>query len=281
MVRHRLATAGVAVLIVALGTSQPAHGDDTVIKEKPSTDGFGVGWGMASDAYGSSIAGGCSWQHVGSATVDATPGVIGGDTGVVVVDRRDPATGRMIYVYRDCNGAIRQVLQPSGAEAATILAAELLAPIPLPRAGILPGAENTAVVNVDLWTWLENPEPFTNTGSAIGTTITIKAKPTKIETNWGDGTTTTCDAPGADYTKIDHPKLARDKDEQPGGCGHRYKQHSGKQPDKKYTITTTVTWTATWSASTGEKDVPFSYVLTRTATKQLKVVQVQAINTSG
>jgi hypothetical protein len=143
---------------------------------------------------------GCQWQYVGVAYDPATP-------GARVADAQDPITNRMTRVYVDCNGMLRTILEPTPGQAAQYLFDRVVAQIPLPDPGLMPRFENptAAVVKVDIWTWLANPNPITATGTLLGVTTTITARPSTLATNWGDGTTTTCDAPGLDFNTVDHP----------------------------------------------------------------------------
>ena len=211
----------------------------------------------------------CPWRYTG---IWYPVGVEGG----VIQDSKDPGSGRWIRVFEDCNRTIRLVIEPTPGELAEMLYARVIARVPLPVPGIKPTTGGWATVKVDNWVWLTNGQPITVTGALLGINATVVAQPSTLTTDWGDGTTTTCNAPGLSFDDVKHPNALKDRDPQPGGCGHRYTEHSGKQPDKKYTVTTTVTWTATWTTTNGFNGT-FD-PLTRTNTTQLPVNQIQTIN---
>jgi hypothetical protein len=184
----------------------------------------------------------------------------------------------MLRVFADCNGVIRIVLEPAPGEVAQFAWEQMQRSIQPSKVGMQPVDDIGAIVKVDTWYWLETHNvPRTWPGSLLGVSASITARPTTITTNWGDGITTMCTAPGLSYDSATHPKLYREPDPAPdGGCSYRYTTHSGKQPGQKFTVTTTVTWEASWtSGATGGTFAP----VTRQTVNQLKVDQIQSILT--
>jgi hypothetical protein len=215
----------------------------------------------------------CPWKHVGSVLAD--PGSVGGGG---LADAVDPKTGRMIRLYQDCNGNLYSVLDPSPADVAEFAWEQMQASIRPSKVGMQPVDDIGAIVKVDTWYWLETYNvPITRAGNLLGVAASITARPTTITTTWGDGNTTTCNAPGLSYDSATHPKLYREPDPAPdGGCSYRYTTHSGKQPGQRFTVTTTVTWEASWTSGTvGGTFAP----VTRQTVNQLKVDQIQSILT--
>jgi hypothetical protein len=219
----------------------------------------------ASASQGSS----CPWTYIRTTGDD--------DASDRTTDQIDPATGRMLRLFRDCKGQLFLVLQPTPFDLASELYADLTNTIQPSKIGMQPVDDIGAIVKVDTWYWLEtNNTPITKEKRLLGVAAKIETHPTKITTDWGDGNTTTCTAPGTDYGTVKHPSLYRDPDPAPNGCSYRYTTHSGKQPAQKFTVTTTVTWEATWtSGSEGGTFAP----ITRQTVNQLKVDQIQAILT--
>jgi hypothetical protein len=193
-------------------------------------------------------------------------------------DQIDPSTGRWLRLFRDCNGKLYLVLEPTGRELAKDLYDELPALIKPSKVGFQPVDNLGAFVKVDTWYWLEtNYTPINRRKGLLGIEARIEARPTTITTDWGDGNTTTCTAPGLDYATAKHPTLLRDPDPAPdGGCSYRYTTHSGKQPGQKFTVRTTVRWEASWTS--GGESGTFAPI-TRETVNQLKVDQIQAILT--
>jgi hypothetical protein len=149
--------------------------------------------------------------------------------------------------------------------------------IPVSTIGIEPIDDLGAIVKVDNWYWLETGStPITATGSLLNATATITATPTLITSDWGDGTVTTCNAPGIAFGAVNHPVLLRERDPAPdGGCSYRYLHNSSKQPNRKFTVTHTITWNATWTTNDGLTGT-FQPV-TRQTTTQLAVDNLVSI----
>jgi hypothetical protein len=210
----------------------------------------------------------CPWRYVGTVNVPATDASIG--------DAVDPATGRMLRLFSDCNNVIYSVLEPAPREVADLLWERVRTTIPLPTIGIEPVDDIGAIVKVDNWYWLEtNNTPITVTGSLLTATATITVTPTLITSDWGDGVTT-CNAPGIPFGAKDHPKLLHQPDPAPeGGCSYRYVHNSYKQPNRKFTVTHSVTWNARWTTSDGLSGT-FEPV-NRETTMQLKVDNIESV----
>jgi hypothetical protein len=211
----------------------------------------------------------CPWRYAGTINIPSTDASIG--------DAVDPTTGRLIRLFTDCNNVIYEVLEPAPRDVAEYLWEQVRATIPTSKIGIEPVDDRGAIVKVDNWYWLETgSKPITATGSLLGATATITATPTLITSDWGDGTITTCDAPGLDFNTNPHPTLLRDPDPAPpGGCSYKYLHNSSKQPNRKFFVTHAITWNATWTTSDGLNGT-FEPV-TRQTTTQLAVDNINSI----
>jgi hypothetical protein len=187
----------------------------------------------------------CPWRYAGTINIPTTDGSIH--------DAIDPTTKRLIRLFTDCNNSIYEVLEPAPRDIAEYLWEQVRATIPVSTIGIEPIDDLGAIVKVDNWYWLETGStPITATGSLLNATATITATPALITSDWGDGTTTTCTAPGIPFGAVNHPVLLRERDPAPdGGCSYRYLHNSSKQPNRKFSVTHTITWNATWTTSDG------------------------------
>jgi hypothetical protein len=263
----------IALCVFAVLRSSAASGL-TIGADGTSTGGTANGasqtvWRATAREASASQGSSCPWTYIRTTGDD--------DASDRTTDQIDPATGRMLRLFRDCKGQLFLVLEPTPFDLASELYADLTNTIQPSKIGMQPVDDIGAIVKVDTWYWLEtNNTPITKEKRLLGVAAKIEAHPTKITTDWGDGNTTTCTAPGTDYGTAKHPSLYRDPDPAPNGCSYRYTTHSGKQPAQKFTVTTTVTWEATWtSGSEGGTFAP----ITRQTVNQLKVDQIQAILT--
>ncbi len=147
------------------------------------------------------------------------------------------------------------------------------APIPLPAPQMNPPADEGAVVNVELWLWIdpEQWQPVSASAGAGGVQVTTVAAPERVEWSMGNGDTVTCVGPGTPYDS-DRPP-----DEQETDCTYTYREGSARAPEGRFTITATVTWTVRWSVSGavgGGELAP----ATRTSEVDIAVAEIQTLN---
>jgi hypothetical protein len=269
-VRRAVASLVIFALAAASSSAAQAAGNGQGGSTGTNEDGASqTVWRATAREASASQGSSCPWTYIRTTGDD--------DASDRTTDQIDPATGRMLRLFRDCKGQLFLVLEPTPFDLASELYADLTTTIQPSKIGMQPVDDIGAIVKVDTWYWLEtNNTPITKEKRLLGVAAKIEAHPTKITTDWGDGNTTTCTAPGTDYGTAKHPSLYRDPDPAPNGCSYRYTTHSGKQPAQKFTVTTTVTWEATWtSGSEGGTFAP----ITRQTVNQLKVDQIQAILT--
>jgi hypothetical protein len=266
----RIAVAS-AIFIASLSATQTSTAE-TVIPDQTGTGQSGGElevWRANTRKAFASQGSTCPWRYAGTINIPSTDASIG--------DAVDPTTGRLIRLFTDCNNVIYEVLEPAPRDVAEYLWEQVRATIPTSKIGIEPVDDRGAIVKVDNWYWLETgSEPITATGSLLGATATITATPSLITSDWGDGTITTCDAPGLDFNTNPHPTLLRDPDPAPpGGCSYKYLHNSSKQPNRKFFVTHAITWNATWTTSDGLNGT-FEPV-TRQTTTQLAVDNINSI----
>jgi hypothetical protein len=269
-VRRTLACLAVCTFIaLSSGTSSAVVGGEAGTTGTNQDGASSTVWRATARQASSSQGSSCPWVYIGTTGDDASSDR--------TTDQIDLATGRTLRLFRDCNGQLYLVLEPTPFDVASELYADLTTTIQASKIGMQPVDDIGAIVKVDTWYWLETHNtPITKEKRLLGVAAKIEARPTKITTDWGDGNTTTCTAPGIDYNTVKHPSLYRDPDPAPDGCSYRYTTHSGKQPGQKFTVTSTVTWEATWTSGTqGGTFTPIS----RQTVNQLKVDQIQAILT--
>jgi hypothetical protein len=156
-----------------------------------------------------------------------------------------------------------------------VLAQQAVSQLTLPGFQIdaSPATSADQLVGLPTWLWLDQAgwQATTATAAVPGESVTATATPTSVTWNFGDGTSLTCQGPGTPYSAGDSPQ-------QPSPtCGHTYATTSANQPDAAFTVTATVSWSVAWAGGGQAGTVPG---LENTATTELRVADVQSLNTS-
>jgi hypothetical protein len=175
---------------------------------------------------------------------------------------------------------------PPGPPPAAVLAqrAETMLQLPTMKAGSNGGPSHTTYVGIPTWLWLPGEQWHTliSPPAAVGgRSVTAMATPTSVSWSMGNGSSMSCNGPGAPFSSADpnHPP-----------CGYTYRVDSAGQPqagpsvnDRYFTVQGTVKWSISW-ACTGNcdqngGDLP---ALTRQTTSMpLRVFQVETVVTDG
>ena len=137
-----------------------------------------------------------------------------------------------------------------------------------------PGPRDLQLVSLPTWLWISPAvwAPESKTASVPGESVTVTATPVSVAWRMGDGTTVTCDGPGAAYTGSADPAAPSP------ACGYTYTRSSAGQPGGAFRVTATIKWTIIWSAGglTGRLPPLFS-----AAAAAFRVAESQAVNISG
>lgn len=141
-------------------------------------------------------------------------------------------------------------------------------PIPVPKVRLSP--EGDQVVNLPMWTWLDEWAAVTDSANVPGVAVTVTAAPTKAIWTFGDGQSVTCNGPGVPWTAAAGPEPL---------CGHTFTRSSAAAPNGTYRVTVSVTWTASYTVAGGAGGGNLAPV-TRTTTFGIQVGEVQSINTN-
>jgi hypothetical protein len=143
-----------------------------------------------------------------------------------------------------------------------------------PRIGMTPldpGAP--LLVGMDAWLWADNDGPrgygpISASATAGSTTVTARAKATKVVWDMGDGTRVTCRNPGTPW----RPSLGTGASPT---CGHRYTAASTDRPDGTYTVRATAHWVVDWTGAGQAGRITF----TLAGTRVLEVTELQVLQT--
>jgi len=141
-----------------------------------------------------------------------------------------------------------------------------------PRIETSPSGEQ--LVNVPTWLWVARSAwaPMNATASVPGDAVTATARPSSVTWRLGDGTALVCEGPGTPYAQGGDPSASSPN------CGHTYRQSSAGQPDEAFVVSATMTWAVTWQGDGQRGALP---ALTTTTTTELRVAELQAINTAA
>ncbi|HEY8547733.1 MAG TPA: hypothetical protein VIL36_21870, partial [Acidimicrobiales bacterium] len=129
------------------------------------------------------------------------------------------------------------------------IARQVYAEVPLvtPEPHTSPPPDAPQLVGFPVYLWVDDLvwRDFSATASVSGISVTVVARPAKVEWDMGDGTVVTCQGSGEAGDE-------RGADAGAGRCSHVYQHVSDDQPGGRYRASVTVTWIVTWSASTGQ-----------------------------
>jgi len=172
---------------------------------------------------------------------------------------------------------------PAGQAAAPLaqpaaLAQEALATmhLPAPRIGMSP--PNTAeIVNFQDWLWVDSSmwHPISATASVGPVAATATATPERVLYEMGDGSQVVCTGPGTPYKPAIAPGA------QSTNCSYSYPNSSAGQPNNQYTASATIYWHVTWTAVGAPGGGDLGKFAGDTATTQVAVDEVQALNTAS
>lgn len=138
---------------------------------------------------------------------------------------------------------------------------------------------DAGLVNLDTWLWLDDSSWQVHSSSLglRGTTVTVVAKPTRVDWVTGDGGRVGCAGQGRAYD----PAVPAQR--QSTYCSHTYRRSSAGQPDRTYRGSATSTWRISWvgSAPGGAVEQGVLPPLELTTTFGLRVQEIQNLVTQS
>lgn len=125
------------------------------------------------------------------------------------------------------------------------LAANAREVMQLPFPDVRHNPTDAGLVNLATWLWLDDSswQVQSNALSLRGTTVTVVAKPTRVEWVTGDGTGVSCAGQGSPYNQ------QVPADYQSTYCSHTYRRSSAGQPNSAYAGSATSSWEIRWVGS--------------------------------
>lgn len=125
------------------------------------------------------------------------------------------------------------------------LAANAREVMQLPFPDVRHNPTDAGLVNLDTWLWVGDSswQVQSNALSLRGTTVTVVAKPTRVEWVTGDGIRVSCAGQGRPYDE------SVPADQQSTYCSHTYRRSSAGQPNSAYAGSATSSWEIRWVGS--------------------------------
>jgi hypothetical protein len=125
------------------------------------------------------------------------------------------------------------------------LAASAREVMQLPLPDVRHNPKDAGLVNLATWLWLDDSSWRVQSSalSLRGTTVTVVAKPTRVEWVTGDGTRVSCAGQGRSYDE------SVPADQQSTYCSHTYRRSSAGEPDRAYAGSATASWEIRWVGS--------------------------------
>lgn len=147
----------------------------------------------------------------------------------------------------------------------------------LPLPAIRHNPSDSGLVNLATWLWLDDTswQVHSNTLTLRGTSVTVVAKPTRVDWTTGDGTTVGCAGQGRAYD----PQMPADQ--QATYCSHTYQDSSAGQLENAFVGSATTSWQIRWigSAPGGAVEQGQLPALELTTPFSLRVQEVQDVVT--
>jgi hypothetical protein len=181
-------------------------------------------------------------------------------------------TPSLIFEGTSAGQAATPLIQPAA------LAQQALATmqLPAPRVGMSPPS-TAEIVNFQDWLWVEGSmwRPISATASVGPVAATATATPERVVYEMGDGRQVVCTGSGTPYNPAVAPSA------QSTSCSYSYTNSSAGQPNNQYTAMATIYWHVTWTAVGAPGGGDLGEVAGDTATTQVAVDEVQALNTAS
>jgi hypothetical protein len=115
----------------------------------------------------------------------------------------------------------------------------------LPAPAVRHNPSDAGLVNLATWLWLDDSswQVHSNSLSLRGTSVTVVAKPTRVDWVTGDGTRLSCAGQGTPYDA----RMPADK--QSTYCSHTYRRSSAGRPQNAFAGSATSSWEIRWIGS--------------------------------
>lgn len=143
--------------------------------------------------------------------------------------------------------------------------------IPLPGIGLSPPVGVDQVVNIPTWLWVDAFQPVSATASVGSVSVTVTARPVRVDWSMGNGESVTCPNGGTPY---DRSRLA---EAQRTSCSYTYRRSSASRAAGAFSVRATSVWRVTWAASGVSASGDFGLV-SRSTDVSVRVAEIQTLN---
>jgi hypothetical protein len=277
----RLGVAAAVALATMAGLPSAAFADGTSSAWKSDDGDIGAGAGNSGGGGGSARSGGgsaakvtCTYSRLSDerqleADELARKGwssektsEVGAWYQKVCVDEAGRSTGTVVWIP-DRTATARQLAEEAFDRTT----------VPLPEVRLNPPDGSDQVVNLPTWLWVDPAQwqSVTASASAGPISVTVTARPQRIEWDLGNGDRVACPGPGTPYD------ASRPAADQASSCSYTYRRSSAAAPEGTYRIKASVVWRVTWVASGVAASGDLGSV-SRTTTIPVRVAEVQAVN---
>ncbi|MHB8246074.1 MAG: hypothetical protein ACYDGN_12120 [Acidimicrobiales bacterium] len=145
-----------------------------------------------------------------------------------------------------------------------------------PHIDMSPPPRQPQIVNMATWLWISGAwQRQSATASAGPVAVTATAVPYKVVWNMGDGHVVTCRGRGTPY-RPNEPASA-----QSTKCSYTYTTPSSRKPGGRFTVTATIYYEVSWVARGAPGGGNLGLVAGPSTRTQVRVVEAEALNTSG
>jgi hypothetical protein len=241
----RLLAALALACVLSLGVATPAFADGSGdgwldpggdINAGAGDDGSSPGGGTG----GGGSSSGCTYTPVTQELSDIADRLADNGWG------NPGGDGEGAWYRKICpDGTGTMVWIPAGGVDPAVLAEQAFdrTQIPLPGVHLNPPDGTDQIVNVPTWMWVDNFSAVSASASAGGVTVTVTARPVRVDWSMGNGDSVSCSDGGTPYDN------GRTPESQQSDCTYTYRRSSATRSSGTFTIRATTRWHATWAAT--------------------------------
>jgi hypothetical protein len=175
-------------------------------------------------------------------------------------------------VCPDGSGSIVWIPLAGPAVDPAAVAQEALDRASIPGPGIHLNPDGRQYVNLETWLWVDGWRSVSVTAAVGGVSVTVTARPDRVEWSMGDGGRVICNGPGTAFDRH------RSADGQHTNCSYTFHRSSTDQPGGAYSVRATSVWHVTWTATGAAQTSGDLGLIRRSDATAVRVSEIQAVN---
>jgi hypothetical protein len=276
---RRLLVAFIAASVLVPATAAYATGSDGAWTDQGDggssdawTDGTGIGAHVSHDHSTAGTRGGgdgCRYELLGADRGQSAEEMV--HAGLIPQPPEGPGNW-YAKICPDGSGSIVWLPLAGPAVDPATVAQEALDRASIPGPGIHLNPDGRQYVNLETWLWVDGWRSVSATAEVGGVSVTVTARPLRVEWSMGDGGRVVCDGPGAAFDPHRSP------DDQDTNCSYTFHRSSDDQPDGAYTVRATSVWHVTWTATGAGQTSGDLGLIRRSDAVAVRVSEIQAVN---